>query len=272
MAAGGSSHANTNLLGPITMSSFARIPVYTDENQLHHVSVYIEEPDGTFKRTQSEPLRMLRDNIEGISTPQGDVRSAKFDKNERHWQSPTVSFHYGRPQSIYQFLRQQLASNRFYVFTKPNLSGRIIQFTLHELKLKPGTSQQILKLLKEKYVEAIDLWSKDQYLAYMNQGKPTGVGTRVRKQRLIDKKKLALQHLKESHRKTGRLSDGGGSQPADVFIRYDTMSIDPDDSLRANKKNSKIHRSPKPAQKKSETASSDHERDHFYQRFMILTD
>jgi hypothetical protein len=217
---------------------------------------------------------MLRDNIGGISTPQGEVISAKFDKNDRHWRSPTVSFHYGRPQSIYQFLRQQLASNRFFVFTKPNLSGRIIQFTLHELRLKPGTSQKILKLLKEKYVEAIDLWSKEQYLAHMNQSKPAGVGSRARKQRLIDKKKLALQQLKEGHRQIGRSGgdDNSGSRPADTFIRYDNMSIDPDDSLRDSKMDSKSHRPPNPDQAKSETANGEHQRNHFYHRFMILTD
>lgn len=221
---------------------------------------------------------MLRDNIEGISTPQGDVVSAKFDKNERRWRSPTVSFHYGRPQSVYQFLRQKIAANRFYVFTKPNLSGRIIQFTLHELKLKPGTSQQILKLLKEKYVEAVDLWSEDQYQAYINQHKSAGVGSRARRQRLIDKKKYALQQLKESHHKktSHATSDHGAKhdrQPADAFIRYDAVSIDPDDTLRSGAASSKSAKQSGLARRKAEKPAKDDSRpSHFYQRFMILSD
>ena len=249
----------------------AHIPVYSDENNLHHVSIFVEEPDGTFKRTQAEPLRMLRDNIDGISTTQGDVISHKFDKNERHWKSPTISFHYGRPQSIYQFLRQKIAVNKFYVFTKPNLSGRIIQFTLHELKLKPGTSQKILKLLKEKYVEAVDLWSKEQYLAYINShGQAASVGSRARKQRLIDRKKRALQELKETHQ---RVDDS--QQRSQSFIRYDNLSIDPDDSLLSvtGSEFSRHHKNKNTRDRKSQKATELDDRDsHFYQRFMILLD
>lgn len=255
------------------MKPLARIPVYTDENQLHHISIFVEEPDGTFKRTQSEPLRMLRDNIEGISTPQGDIVSGKFDKSERKWRSPTVSFHYGRPQSIYQFLRQKIALNRFYVFTKPNLSGRIIQFTLHELKLKPGTSQQILKLLKEKYIEAVDLWSREQYLAYLNQGKAAGVGSRARKQRLIDKKKRALEELKATHDR-GRDTAQDDPRPAmQTFIRYDSNGIDPDENLAADIGKVKTGKYRKFRSRPPEKTAddSDHKK-HFYQRFLILSD
>lgn len=255
------------------MSPMARIPVYTDENQLHHISIFIEEPDGTFKRTQSEPLRMLRDNIEGISTPQGDIVSPKFDKNDRQWRSPTVTFHYGRPQSLYQFLRQKIATNRFYVFTKPNLSGRIIQFTLHELKLKSGTSQQILKLLKEKYVEAVDLWSKEQYLAHHNQGKAAGVGSRARKQRLIDKKKRALEELKATHGRDRDTAQGEPQPGMQTFIRYDSNGIDPDENLAADFGTSKTgkHGKSRHGQAKK-TADNDDHKKHFYQRFLILSD
>ena len=193
----------------------ARLPVYSDENSLHFISIFEEEEDGTFKRTQDEPLRMLRDNIDGISVSQGDVVSPKFDKNPRRWKTPTVSFHYGRPQSIYQFLRNNVAVNKFYVFTKPNLSGRIIKFSLHELRLKSTMSQQKMKLLKEKYVEALGLWSKDQYSNYLTGTKVSGQGIKARQQRLLAKKKQAFQNLLETHRPASE-----PQQPVENFIRY----------------------------------------------------
>jgi len=174
-----------------------RIPVYSDENNLHHISIYVEDTDGTFLRTQSEPLRMLRDNIEGISTVQGNIVSSKFDKLERAWSSPTVSFHYGRPQSIYNFMREKIAENIFFVFARPNMTGRIMRLTLHQLKLKRSVSQQQLKLIKEKYIEAIDLWSKEKYQYYAHSSQTTGSNHKGRKQRLIEKKKRVVQLLKD---------------------------------------------------------------------------
>ncbi|WP_455219419.1 hypothetical protein [Kaarinaea lacus] len=204
----------------------ARIPVYSDENNLHFISIFEEESDGTFKRTQTEPLRMLRDNIDGISTAQGDVVSPKFDKNPRRWKSPTVSFHYGRPQSIYQFLRDKVAANKFYVFTKPSLSGRIIKFTLHELKLKPSMSQQKIKLLKEKYVESLELWSSEQYTNYLRRKRAAGVGIKARQQRLLIKKKQAFKKLLESHR------PGEEKQhPVEGFIRYRRINVSDESGL-----------------------------------------
>ncbi|HEY5602232.1 MAG TPA: hypothetical protein VIM41_03910 [Gammaproteobacteria bacterium] len=197
-----------------------RIPVYSDENNLHFIAVFMEDPDGTFKRTQSEPLRLLRDNFDGISITQGSVISAKFDKNSHCWETPTVSFHYGRPQSIYQFLREKAAANRFYVFTKPNLSGRIIQFSLHELRLKQSMSQQKLKLLKEKYVEALDLWSAEQYKNHLMTKQAAGGGIKARQQRLLEKKKLAIRKLTENNLRVGK-----AQQPGEDFIRYESLGI-----------------------------------------------
>ena len=200
----------------------AKLPVYSDENNLHHISIFAEEPDGTFKRTQAEPLRQVRDNIVGISTPQGEVISPKFDKNERRWETPTVTFHYGRPQSIYQFLREKVAVNKFYVFTKPNLSGRIIQFTLHELKLKPSISQKILSILKEKYIESIELWSEEQHMYHVNGKKARGSGINARKLRLLQKKKRALQKLKETHNSH---SASELQNRAQLYVSYSNLQL-----------------------------------------------
>jgi hypothetical protein len=138
------------------------VPVYSDENGIPQISIYAEDEDGTFRRTQSEPLRLLRDDIKGISISQGDLVSNHYDRQDRNWRSPTVTFHYGRPQSFYQFLRDKVAHNRFFVFTKPQLSGHISKFSLHELQLKNSTSQRKISLLKEKYIEALELWSEGQ--------------------------------------------------------------------------------------------------------------
>lgn len=231
----------------------AKLPVYTDENKLHHVSIFIEEPDGTFKRTQDEPLRQVRDHIQGISIPQGDVISPKFDKNERRWETPTVSFHYGRPQSVYQFLRDNVARNKFYVFTKPNLSGRIIQFSLHELKLKPAISQKILTILKEKYVEALDLWSQEQHMNHAQGKKAVGSGINARKIRLMQKKKRALQKLKESHQSARDLQNR-----AQLYVSYSNLKLadDPIFGLFPEKDSASSKKRKNVEQKKEESSSS----------------
>jgi hypothetical protein len=144
------------------------VPVYSDENGTPHIAIYVEDEDGTFRRTQNEPLRLLRDDIQGISISQGDMVSGHYDRHDRDWQTPTVTFHYGRPQSFYQFLRDKVAHNRFFVFAKPQYAGHIIKFTLHELKLKNSTSQRKVAILKEKYVEALRLWAEEELQALNN--------------------------------------------------------------------------------------------------------
>jgi len=138
------------------------VPVFSDENGTPQVSMYVEDEDGTFRRTQSEPLRLLRDDIKGISISQGDIVTPAFDRYEREWNTPTVTFHYGRPQSFYYFLRSKVVHNRFFVFTKPQLAGHISRLSLHELQLKNSTSQRKISILKEKYIEAVELWSEEE--------------------------------------------------------------------------------------------------------------
>lgn len=247
----------------------ACIPVYSDENNLHYVSVFVEESDGTFKRTQSEPLRLLRDNFDGISITQGSVTSSKFDKNAHRWKTPTVTFHYGRPQSIYQFLRGKVAVNKYYVFCKPNLSGRIIQFSLHELKLKPSISQQKLKLLKEKYVEALDLWSMEQYSTHLSQKRAAGGGIKARQKRLLEKKKQAFQQLKESHRRVDKVRE-----TVEDFIRYDNLSIvnvEKDALHRHSRKSPVSIFKPRKARKTKDEAAREQD-DAVYKRYTFTID
>lgn len=144
-------------------------PVYSDENGLHHISIYVEDEDGTFRRTMEEPLRLLRDNIKGISISQGELLSKKSDRHPRKWGSPTVTYNYGRPQSFYYFLREKLSKNKFFVFSKSSLSGRLSKLQLHELLLLPSTSQRQISLLKEKYMESVGLWSGAEYEKYLEK-------------------------------------------------------------------------------------------------------
>ena len=138
------------------------VPVFSDENGTPQICMYSEDEDGTFRRTQSEPLRLLRDDIKGISISQGDIVTPTYDRYEREWNTPTVTFHYGRPQSFYQFLRGKVVLNRFFVFTKPQLAGHLSRLSLHELQLKNSVSQRKIAILKEKYIEAVELWSEQQ--------------------------------------------------------------------------------------------------------------
>jgi len=246
-----------------------KVPVYSDENSLHHIALYSEEVDGTFKRTQSEPLRLLRDNIDGVSNTQGDLVAAQFDKIERKWQLPTISFHYGKPQSFYQFLREKVAKNKFYVFTASNMSGRITRLNLHELKLKTSTSQRILSILKEKYLEALLLWTPEEYLENL---KAKRIGLSVSK---THNAKVAAAGVKPQPRlevsepedNAQRLYDI--QQRTQVFMDYDNLSIVPTSEtppdLNAYHSTQSAFQSPS---KKSKDAALD-EKSHFYQRFMI---
>lgn len=163
-------------------------PVYSMQNDTHFVNIYSEQEDGTFKRTQDEPLRLLRDDIAGISMTQGEMISSHYDRADRSWNTATVSYHYGHPQSFYQFLRDNVARKRFFVFSLPVMSGHLYKFTVHELKLKNSMSQRKISLLKEKYVEAIGLWSKDEYNEYLQkaQAVSTDVSTASRAVEKVD--------------------------------------------------------------------------------------
>ena len=252
-----------------------RVPVYSDENQLHHVSIFEEDTDGTFKRTQSEPLRMLRDNIEGISNVQGDLISHHFDKNDRKWMTPTVSFHYGKPQSFYRFIREKIAVNKFYVFTKPNLSGRIIKFELHELRLKPSTSQRILKLLKEKYLEAVDLWTEEQLQNRTRKLTAAGVGVQAKHKQLTTEqstKRRALEKMQENRKRMKAIK-----QKASSLLQYNNLSLMPkgvsaqEHSMphATDLSEKTVLYTPKNRRRKAKIKD---EESHFYQRFVIDVD
>jgi len=246
-----------------------KVPVYSDENSLHHIALYSEEADGTFKRTQSEPLRLLRDNIDGVTNTQGDLVAAQFDKIERKWDLPTISFHYGKPQSFYQFLREKVAKNKFYVFTAPNMSGRIARLNLHELKLKTSTSQRILSILKEKYLESLTLWTREEYLENL-RAKRIGVSaskTHNAKIASTQPKMKPNKSVIESTDDAQRLYNI--QQRTQVFMDFDNLSIAPTNDMPPDL--NAYHSTESAFQsklRKKQDATLD-ESSHFYHRFII---
>jgi len=138
------------------ISDMVKIPVYFDLNGIHQISIFQEQDDGTFRRTTEQPMRLLRESIEGIGPSVGEIVSSPYDREDRIWQTPTVMLGH-RPASYYQFLREQLKSRKIYVFARASMNTRVNRLQVHELKLKPGVSMQVQSLLARKLVEAIDL-------------------------------------------------------------------------------------------------------------------
>jgi len=133
-----------------------RMPVYFDLNGIHQIAIFEEMDDGNFRRTTEQPMRLLRDNIIGIGPSVGQLVSAKTDREERCWQSPTIIVR-NRATSYYQFLREQYKSRKIFVFSRPSLNSRVSRFDCHELQLKAGISLQVQSLLSRKLIEAIEL-------------------------------------------------------------------------------------------------------------------
>jgi hypothetical protein len=141
-----------------TGDSAVRIPVYTCEGGVHRIQIFEEQSDGSFRRCGDEPLRALRDNIVGLGAAVGELVSIQFDRTARIWRAPTVMARGERPQSVYEFLRTQVRRRRFYVFSKPSLSGRLVRFDVHPLTFKSSISSQVLSLFAKRYCEGIQLW------------------------------------------------------------------------------------------------------------------
>lgn len=137
------------------------IPVYTDLNSIHQVQLFRQSDDGTFRRTGVEPLRMLRENITGISYNKGELISSHFDRDEHKWSSPTVRVNAVQCQSYYRYLHRTLPRNQLMVAVPSSMYGRLFRFAVHELTFKPGISKAILRLIRERYTDALDLWSED---------------------------------------------------------------------------------------------------------------
>jgi len=145
----------------IGLNMSIKLPIYTEEAGTHKVTIYQEMEDGLFRRTGTQLLREFHHNFTGISVSEGEIVSSRYDRVEREWQTPTVTYHYGRPQSFYAFLRTQIKSNKIYVGSSSSMQGRIIKFSLHELQFKPSASRGVRNLAIKKYQEIIELMEVD---------------------------------------------------------------------------------------------------------------
>ena len=142
------------------------IPVYTDLNGIHDITLFSETPEGTFRMTPSRPLRQLRHNILGVSQPVGELVSRKYDRHPRDWATATVTVYGGRPQSLYHFLRDKTHHKKTIVATLPTLHGRVTKVHLHELIFRPSMSPGSWSLFMAKYVESLDLWREPPATAH----------------------------------------------------------------------------------------------------------
>ena len=56
-----------------------RIPVYFEVGGIHQVSIFQETEEGTFSRTAEQPIRILRDSIQGIGPAVGELVSSRYE-------------------------------------------------------------------------------------------------------------------------------------------------------------------------------------------------
>ena len=134
------------------------VPVFSDQNGIPAILLYREDREtGAFRRYPADPLRVVRDNIEGISEPVGDLVSRRYDREARDWESPTICIGRNRPRSFYQFMRDGFNDREIHVATASSLHGRITHLKVHRLKLKATLSQGAKAVFAKRFMEALQL-------------------------------------------------------------------------------------------------------------------
>ncbi|NNC98391.1 MAG: hypothetical protein HKN88_10015 [Gammaproteobacteria bacterium] len=136
------------------------IPVLEDMNGYFIITLYESSTDGNFKRTGKRPFRILTGVINGVSSPLGSVEcNPRIRRSMITWRSPSViRYADPRPQSVYQFFRENLVARKYYIATSPYSAARTKKLDLHEIQFKPGVSPGIKKLFSEKCVDAMRIW------------------------------------------------------------------------------------------------------------------
>ncbi len=138
-----------------------RIPVYNDSTGVPNIYIWEETPDGYFRRTGEQPLGALRGGIEDIGPQVGELLSHRSDRERRRWDTPTVRYHLGHPQSWYQFIRDRLKERRIVVVTTPVMLARVLKFDVHEINFKRSASLSTIRIMINRYAEALDIWLKE---------------------------------------------------------------------------------------------------------------
>jgi len=105
--------------------------------------------------------------ITGVSSSKGELISPVYEREVRIWSVPTVKLHAHRAQGYYDFLRNALDKNQIPVAMVSSAYGRLIKFSLHDLVLKPGVPFGVIRLLRRRYAEAIDLWDEVPDIGYL---------------------------------------------------------------------------------------------------------
>jgi hypothetical protein len=134
------------------------VPVYSDQNGIATILLYREDREtGSFRRYPGDPLRVVRDNIEGVSEAIGDLVSQRYDRESREWETPTICIGRNRPRSFYQFMRDGFKNREIHVATAASLHGRITHLKVHKLNLKANMSQGAKAVFAKRFMEALQL-------------------------------------------------------------------------------------------------------------------
>ncbi len=145
------------------------VPVFSDQNGIPVISIYREDCDsGTFVRVPGEPLRLFRDNIEGLGKQVGELVSARYDREERQWRSPTVIVNRLRAFSYYRFMRDGFMRREIHVASADSLHGRIMRLQMYQLGFKGSASMQTRQLFARRFMQALRLCA-DEALACLKE-------------------------------------------------------------------------------------------------------
>ncbi len=134
------------------------IPVLEDMNGYFIISVYTSNSDGTFKRSAKRPFRAYANLIIGVSSVIGSIEMNPRSRQSITWRSPTVT-HYDskRPQSVYQFFRENLKDRKYYIATAKDGLARTRVLNLHEIHFRGG-SGGMRKLFADKFIDAMQIY------------------------------------------------------------------------------------------------------------------
>ena len=134
------------------------IPVLEDMNGYFRISIYTSNSDGTFQRSAKRPFRSFANLISGISASVGTIEINPRSRQLITWRTPTVMHHESRrPQSVYQFFRENIRARKYYIATAKDGLARARVLDLHEIHFK-GSAGGMNKRFNNKFIDAMHLY------------------------------------------------------------------------------------------------------------------
>lgn len=134
------------------------IPVLEDMNGYYRIAIYTTNSDGTFQRSAKRPFRSFAGLISGISASIGTIEQNPRSRQLITWRSPTVLHRESRrPQSVYQFFRENIKAKKYYIATARDGLARARTLDLHELHFK-GSGGGLNKRFNDKFIDAMQLY------------------------------------------------------------------------------------------------------------------